>query len=311
VLSHVADSFLIPDNHIGRATVSSVAVAHEVQAMGARGIACLNSRDRNLLGFRRDLLTAAAYGVDRFLYVYGDKPSAGGRTSELTVRAMIEETRAAAEDPVFNGLAPFRAGVTCGLRAVPAWKATADFVFAQVSYSLESLLRWRESVQVPGPVYAGVMVLASAAMARNLAGTIPGIDIPEDLVTAVERDRNAGVRAACQQVLAIRDSGAFDGVHLVPVSRYRQVAAMLETELRPPRESWGPLPRPVHKSGRLFRGRAQTTSRGRLADVADLLVEVVLAVTVGEPPGDERDAPTAEHIGGDGRMPDRTSGHVA
>ena len=103
VLSLVADSFLIPDNHIGRATVSSVAVAHEVQAMGARGIACLNSRDRNLLGFRRDLLTAAAYGVDRFLFVYGDKPTAGGRTSELTVRAMIEEARGAAEDPAFAG----------------------------------------------------------------------------------------------------------------------------------------------------------------------------------------------------------------
>ena len=96
VLSLVADSFLIPDNHLGRATVSSVAVAHEVQAMGARGIACLNSRDRNLLGFRRDLLTAAAYGVDRFLFVYGDKPAVGGRTSELTVRAMIEEARGAA-----------------------------------------------------------------------------------------------------------------------------------------------------------------------------------------------------------------------
>jgi methylenetetrahydrofolate reductase (NADPH) len=239
VLSHVADSFLIPDNHIGRATVSSVAVAHEVQAMGARGIACLNSRDRNLLGFRRDLLTAAAYGVDRFLYVYGDKPSAGGRTSGLTVQAMIEETRAVAQDPAFTGLAPFRAGVTCGLRAVPAWKAAADFVFAQVSYSLESLLRWREGVQLSGPVYAGVMVLASAAMARNLAGTIPAIDIPEDLVTAVERDRDAGVELACQLVLDIRDSGAFEGVHLVPVSRYRQVAALLETELRPPLESWG------------------------------------------------------------------------
>jgi methylenetetrahydrofolate reductase (NADPH) len=125
------------------------------------------------------------------------------------------------------------------LRAVPAWKATADFVFAQVSYSLESLLRWRESVQVSGPVYAGVMVLASAAMARNLAGTIPDIDIPEDLVTAVERDRTAGVEAACQQVLAIRDSGAFDGVHLIPVSRYRQVAALLETELRPLRNLGG------------------------------------------------------------------------
>jgi hypothetical protein len=28
--------------------------------------------------------------------------------------------------------------------------------------------------------------------------------------------------------LSIRESGAFDGVHLVPVSRYRAVAARLE-----------------------------------------------------------------------------------
>ena len=34
VLSKVASAFLIPDNHIGRATVSSVAVAHEVETHG-------------------------------------------------------------------------------------------------------------------------------------------------------------------------------------------------------------------------------------------------------------------------------------
>ena len=231
VLSPVADSFLIPDNHIGRATVSSVAVAHEVQTMGARGIACLNSRDRNLLGFRRDLLTAAAYGVDRFLFVYGDKPTAGGRTSELTVRAMIEEARGAAQDPAFEGCGSFQVGVTSGLRPVPAWKSEADFVFVQVSHSVENLLRWRESVSLQVPVYAGVMVLASAGMARNLAAAIPDIAIPDKLVQDVERDRDAGVAAACEQILAIRDSGAFAGVHLVPVSRYREVAARLEREL--------------------------------------------------------------------------------
>src|SRR5258706_16243735 len=59
VLSPVADSFLIPDNHIGRATVSSVAVAHEGQTKGAPGRACLDSRDRQLPGVRRDLLTPA------------------------------------------------------------------------------------------------------------------------------------------------------------------------------------------------------------------------------------------------------------
>src|ERR671933_1972841 len=94
VLSRVASAYLIPDNHVGRATVSSVAVAHEVDLMGGRAIACLNARDRNTLGFRRDLLTAAAYGVDEFLFVYGDRPETGSRSDDLTVRSMLEEARA-------------------------------------------------------------------------------------------------------------------------------------------------------------------------------------------------------------------------
>lgn len=232
VLAPVAHSFLIPDNHIGRATVSSIAVAHEVAAMGGRSIACLNSRDRNLLGFRRDLLTAAAYGVSEFLFVYGDKPTAGDRTSELTVRAMIEEARSMADDPVLRDHTPFRIGVAAGLRKVPHWKRAADFVFAQMSFSVDALLRWRDSARLDVPVYAGVMVLASAAMAQRLAATIPDIEIPADLVDRVAKDRRAGVEAACLQVERLRDSGAFDGVHLVTVSRYREVALHLEDRAR-------------------------------------------------------------------------------
>ncbi|MFD1547210.1 methylenetetrahydrofolate reductase [Nonomuraea guangzhouensis] len=222
-MSKIAHSFLIPDNHIGRATVSSVAVAHEVEAMGGRSIACLNSRDRNLLGFRRDLLTAAAYGVDQFLFVYGDKPASGGRTSDLTVRSMIDEARD------FDG--GFRVGAAAGLRPLPAWKRAADFLFLQVGFSLEALLRWREANQVDVPVYAGVMVLASESHARALAAAIPDIAIPDPLIRAVAADRMAGVAAACEQVLAIRDSGAFDGVHLIPVSRYRDVESRLAAAL--------------------------------------------------------------------------------
>ena len=93
VLGTVADRFLVPDNHLGRATVSSLAVAREVAAMGGRAIACLNSRDRNVLGFRRDLLTAAAYGVESFLLVYGDRPDLGRRSDDVSVRRMMEEIR--------------------------------------------------------------------------------------------------------------------------------------------------------------------------------------------------------------------------
>jgi 5,10-methylenetetrahydrofolate reductase len=138
VLSPVSDAFLMPDNHLGRATVSSVAVAHEVQAMGGRSVACINARPPAL---------ARAHPVDM-------------------------------------------------------------------------------------PVYAGVMVLASAAMARRLAASIPDIAIPDELVRRVGADPVAGVEAACEQITTLRETGAFAGVHLVPVSRYRQVSARLETALR-------------------------------------------------------------------------------
>jgi 5,10-methylenetetrahydrofolate reductase len=226
VLSKVASAFLIPDNHIGRATVSSIAVAHEVALMGGRSIACLNARDRNLLGLRRDLLTAAAYGVDQFLLVYGDRTEPRG-ADDLTVRSMMREARTFSESHDAPA-GPFRVGVTSGLRSLPAWKRDADFLFAQVSFSLDAMLEWRASIDFDGPVYAGVMVVASAPMARKLTADIPQLAVPPELVDRVEQDRAAGVDFACELVERIRESGAFDGVHLIPVSRYREVAGRLE-----------------------------------------------------------------------------------
>ena len=228
VLSKVASAFLIPDNHIGRATVSSVAVAHEVERMGGRSIACLNARDRNLLGFRRDLLTAAAYGVDQFLFVYGDRPTSGARTGQLNVRSMIEELRAF---PQTHGVAPareFRAGVSAGPGPLPAWKRDADFLFAQVRFSITEMLDWRAQIDFDGPVYAGVIVVPSVAMARKISADIQQLAVPDEWLAAIERDPTAGVSLACDLVDRIRESGAFDGVHLIPVSRYREVAARLE-----------------------------------------------------------------------------------
>jgi 5,10-methylenetetrahydrofolate reductase len=228
VLSAVSSVFLIPDNHIGRATVSSIAVAHEVIDMGGRAIACLNARDRNTLGFRRDLLTAAAYGVDEFLFVYGDRPESGRRSDDLTVRAMIDEARRFEQR---HHTPPFRLGAAAALAPLPTWKRAADFLFAQVGFSVDDLLRWRSSVEFSGPIYAGVLVVASAPMANKLTASIPQLAVPNWLVEQLERGPEAGVEFACEMVSEIRDSGAFDGVHLIPVHRYRDVARRLEAVL--------------------------------------------------------------------------------
>lgn len=228
VLSTIASGFLIPDNHIGRATVSSIAVAHEVAQMGGRAVACVNARDRNVLGFRRDLLTAAAYGVEEFLFVYGDRPETGRRSDDLTVRSMIDVAREFAAEHS----RPIRISVSCGLGSVPSWKQHADAWYVQVSYAIDKLLAWRSGIDFDGAIYAGVMALPSASMARKLSTEVPQLAVPTGIVDRLDNDHAVGIDLAVGLVTDVRDSGVFDGVHLVPVNRYREIAAALEPVLR-------------------------------------------------------------------------------
>lgn len=221
VLHRTCDAFLVPDSHLGRATVSSIAVAHEVDYLHGRAIACLNARDRNLLGFQRDLLTAAAYGVSELLFVYGDAPQHGERSS-LTVRQMIDEVGSS------EAAGRFRIGVAADVtRDLPAWKRGADFAFTQLTFDAEALARWRERTRFEGRVYAGVVVLASEKMALRLRDLIPGLEVPDAVMADLARGGSAGVDLAVEQVLRVRDSGAADGVHLIPARQFRQTADAL------------------------------------------------------------------------------------
>jgi len=222
VLRRSCDAFLVPDSHLGRATVSSVAVAHEVAYLQGRAVACLNARDRNLLGFRRDLLTAAAYGVEELLFVYGDAPRDGERSS-LTVRKMLEEMRSN------HDAGRFRVGVTADVtRDLPGWKRGADFAYTQISFDEKAVTRWRDRTGFEGQVYAGVVVLASDKMAIRLRELIPGFEVSDALMADLARGGSVGVDLAVEQVLRLRDSGAVDGVHLIPSRQFRRTADALE-----------------------------------------------------------------------------------
>jgi methylenetetrahydrofolate reductase (NADPH) len=143
---------------------------------------------------------------------------------------MLGEARQFAEQHKGH-TAGFQLGVASVLGPLPAWKREADFLFAQVGFSVDQLLRWRSSLDFAGPVYAGVMVVPSAQMAAKLTAEFPQLAVPRWLVERTETDRDAGVELACDMVCAIRASGAFDGVHLIPVRRYRDVARRLEAVL--------------------------------------------------------------------------------
>lgn len=222
-LAAVCDALLVPENAIGAPSISSLVIAQEITLSGASPIACLNARDRNVLGLQRDLLTAVATGTRELLFVGGDSMPDGSR-SGLTVRSMIDRTRAFTDE---LGVGSMTVGVTSRLGPLPDWKCDADRLFVQASFSLESLLAWREATDFAGAVYAGVIVPPSASRARIWSAELPGIEVPADLVEALEADPLAGVTFACDLVAQIEASGAFEGVHLIPGVRYREVASHL------------------------------------------------------------------------------------
>ena len=227
-LGAVCDALLVPENAIGAPSISSLFIAREVTLSGSAPIACLNARDRNVLGLQRDLLTAVATGTRELLFVGGD-PMPDGSRSGLTVRSMIDHTRAFTEA---LGGEPVTVGVTSRLGPLPEWKLEADRLFVQASFSLDVLVEWRERTSFPGDVYAGVIVPPSASRARIWSAELAGIDVPEELIETLEEDPLAGVTFACDLVAQIEACGAFDGVHLIPGVRYREVASHLERRLR-------------------------------------------------------------------------------
>jgi hypothetical protein len=76
-------------------------------------------------------------------------------------------------------------------------------------------------------------------MAQRINATLPDIRIPSRIIDKLD-DPSFGIDLACEQIATIESSGAFDGVHLVPVGRYREIAPRLpvtqaHTDNRAPR----------------------------------------------------------------------------
>lgn len=60
-----------------------------------------------------------------------------------------------------------------------------------------------------------------------LRDDVPEIGVPDALIRQLETYRNAGVDLAVEMIDRIRSSRRFDGVHLVPVGRYNDIATRL------------------------------------------------------------------------------------
>ncbi|HEV8198208.1 MAG TPA: bifunctional homocysteine S-methyltransferase/methylenetetrahydrofolate reductase [Gemmatimonadales bacterium] len=218
------------------ALLSGLMIEREV---GLEAVVHYCCRDRNLLGMLSDLLGAAAAGLRNLLLVTGDPPKMGpypDATAVFDIDA-IGLTNLVARlnrglDPGNNPLGtPTRFVIGVGVNpAAPDldrelrrlhWKveAGAEFAITQPVFDLAQLdvfLKRIESFHLP--IVGGIWPLVSLRNAEFLANEVPGVTVPDEILSrmrrASERGREQGlaegVAIAREMLSAVRDrlSGA-------------------------------------------------------------------------------------------------------
>ena len=196
-------------------------------------------RDRNLLGMLSDLLGAAAAGLRNLLLVTGDPPKMGPYPDSTAVFDIdaIGLTNLVARlnrglDPGHNPIgAPTNFVIGVGVNpGAPDperelkrlhWKveAGAEFAITQPVFDIDQLDRFLKQVEsFRLPIIGGIWPLVSLRNAEFLANEVPGVSVPDEILSrmrrASERGREEalaeGVTIAREMLTAVRDrlSGA-------------------------------------------------------------------------------------------------------
>ncbi len=203
------------------ALLTSVIIEQQVGIEAVTHYAC---RDRNLLGMLSDLLGAAAVGLHNMLLVTGDPPKMGpypDATAVFDIDA-IGLTNLVANlnrglDPGGNAIGKptaFVIGVGVNPAAIDIpheikrfeWKvqAGAEYAITQPVFDpaqLEKFLSRIEHTRIP--IIAGIWPLVSARNAEFLANEVPGVTVPESIITRMRNASDKSKEHAVAEGIAI------------------------------------------------------------------------------------------------------------
>ena len=203
------------------ALMTSVLIQQQVGIETVTHYAC---RDRNLLGMLSDLLGAAAIGLHNLLLVTGDPPKMGPYPDATAVFDIDSIGLTNLVHNLNRGLDPggnpigkptrFVIGVGVNPAAVDLehevkrfeWKvdAGAEYAITQPVFDVEQLERFLARIaHVRIPVIAGIWPLVSVRNAEFLANEVPGVSVPDAVITRMRRANERSRDHAVAEGLAI------------------------------------------------------------------------------------------------------------
>jgi methylenetetrahydrofolate reductase (NADPH) len=266
-LKGMVDAVNITDNQTAVVRMSSLAASAIMVGEGMEPNYQLVCRDRNRLAIMSDILGAYSLGIRNMLCLSGDHQKFGNfpeaknvyDIDSMQLIAMVKKMRDEGkfingEDidvppKLFIGAAanpfadPFEFRVH---RLAAKIKAGADFIQTQCIYNMEKFRKYMKMAVDMGLtencyILAGVTPLKSVRMAEYMAGQVPGMDVPEELINRLKAAGKGnyaeeGIKIALDQIGEFKEMEGVAGVHLMAIEWEHKVPEIAERA--------GMLPRP-------------------------------------------------------------------
>ena len=266
-LSQVCDGINAVDASGANCHMSSVAICALLTRAGYEPVYQVACRDRNRIAIQGDLLGAAAMGVKNVLCITGDDVTNGDqpeakRVFDLDSIQLLQTARIMRDQSVFLSgrqlTTPPRLflGAAANPFAPPYdWRperlakkiaAGADFIQTQYCFDVDRLRAYMQCVRDLGLhekayILVGVGPLRSDKAADFMRRKVPGVVIPDEIVTRLrqtpkERQREAGKQICVEIIQQAREIEGVAGIHLMAYRQEELVAEIVQAA--------GLLPRP-------------------------------------------------------------------
>jgi methylenetetrahydrofolate reductase (NADPH) len=231
----------------------SLATCRLLLDRGLEPILQMTCRDRNRLALQSDLLSAFGLGIRNVLCLTGDHQKLGDHQEAKGVFDLdsvqllhgaktLQQGRDMAGHEL-EGSPEFFLGAVVSPQTEPLElqiikmkkkiEAGAQFFQTQAVYDPEKFKEFVQEVShFDVPIMAGIVVLKSVGMARYMNANVAGVNVPEELIEELKKDKEktksgrTGVEIAIRIIKEIKD--CCQGVHLMALGWESKLPAILD-----------------------------------------------------------------------------------
>ena len=246
-LRFCCDAVNVTDNQTAIVRMSSLSGCVLLKQQGVEPVMQMVTRDRNRIALQSDVLGAVALGIGNILCLTGDHQRFGNHPTakgvfdmdSIQLVAVLKRMRdekkficgedISGEVPLFIGAAenpfadPFEFRVS---RLAKKVKAGADFIQTQAVFDIAKFKHWMDMIRDHGldkqvHILAGVIPIKAAGMARYMQTSVPGVSVPQPIVSRMEaagkNGKEEGLKIALEIIEQIRAIPGVHGIHIMAV----------------------------------------------------------------------------------------------